>query len=285
MGISSSAVLVELNVSVWGATKIDKVVTDEVINDNGAVRNAAKVHKNLTAGSSLRKDVSDYAAKVRQMHNAMTLPWATKGARLLPTKMVLEYKQNMNQMELTFNTLLLRFYSEYTNVIFAAEQNLGSMFNVGDYPSIDNVKSKFGWKLVFSPLPEAGDFRIDVANDELQDLTLSYKADYEERLGNAMREPWERLHEMLQGMSHKLVEVEGETESRKRYHDSFVSNAQGLCNLLTKMNITNDPKLEEARRALELTMVNVDIEGIKESPEVRSSVKSKVDEILKRFDW
>ena len=32
-------------------------------------------------------------------------------------------------------------------------------------------------------------------------------------------------------------------------------------------------------------MLGVDIDGIKESAEIRSTVKNKVDEILKRFDW
>ena len=139
---------------------------------------------------------------------------------------------------------------------------------------------------MFSPLPEAGDFRLDVANEELRELSLSYEADYNERLGKAMREPWERLHETLTHLSTKLTDAEdGSDEVKRRYHDSLLTNAQGLCELLTKLNITKDPKLEEARRSLELTMLGVDIDSIKESPEVRHSVKSKVDEILGKFDW
>jgi len=51
------------------------------------------------------------------------------------------------------------------------------------------------------------------------------------------------------------------------------------------LNVTKDPLLENARRSLELTMLGVDIEAIKESPDVRSSVKAKVDDILSKFDW
>jgi hypothetical protein len=32
-------------------------------------------------------------------------------------------------------------------------------------------------------------------------------------------------------------------------------------------------------------MLGVDIEDIKESPEARLSVKNRVDDILKRFEW
>jgi hypothetical protein len=286
MGISSSAVLVELNVSVWGASKVDRDATDDVNVRNNATADAAKVYKNLTAGTHLRKDISDYAAKIRQFHNRQTLPWTHKGARLLPTSHVLEYKQHMNAMERQFNALLHKFYVEYPNIVSQAQTNLRSMFKADDYPTLEEVREKFGYKLVFSPLPEAGDFRLDVANEELRELSLSYEADYNERLAKAMREPWERLHETLSHLSTKLTDAEdGSEEVKRRYHDSLVTNAQSLCELLTKLNITNDPKLEEARRSLELTMLGVDIDSIKESPEVRHSVKSRVDAILEKFDW
>jgi hypothetical protein len=55
--------------------------------------------------------------------------------------------------------------------------------------------------------------------------------------------------------------------------------------LLTKLNVTGDPKLEEARRQLEQAMVGADIEAIKESPIVRETMKSRVDTILSKFDW
>jgi hypothetical protein len=115
-------------------------------------------------------------------------------------------------------------------------------------------------------------------------MKQQYEAKFDERLAEAMRTPWERLHEVLSAMSKKLTDEEGE-ESKKRYHDSLVTNAVDLCGLLDKMNITNDPKLEEARKQLELTMLGADIETIKDSATVRESMKNKVDAILQKFEW
>jgi hypothetical protein len=111
-----------------------------------------------------------------------------------------------------------------------------------------------------------------------------YEKQYSDRLAEAMREPWERLHKTLVGMSEKLTDIEGD-ESKKRYHDTLISNPIELCGLLTKLNVTNDPKLEEARRQLELTMLGADIESIKEDADSRSALKSKVDAILQKFEW
>jgi hypothetical protein len=65
----------------------------------------------------------------------------------------------------------------------------------------------------------------------------------------------------------------------------LITNPLELCELLTKLNITNDPKLEEARRQVELAMLGADIEEVKDSAIVRENLKSKVDEILGKFEW
>jgi hypothetical protein len=55
--------------------------------------------------------------------------------------------------------------------------------------------------------------------------------------------------------------------------------------MLTHLNVTNDPKLEAARRQLEQTMAGTDIETIKGSATERAEIKGKVDAILNQFEW
>lgn len=284
MSISASALLVELNISVWPASKIDREVTNKVNSDAGAVQGASQTKKNLFAGTSLRKDIEKFAARVRLYHNQHTLPWADKGERLLPTKLFMEYKQAMNGYEQTFNMMCQNFYAEYPRLVADAPMSLGVLFNAEDYPDITNVMNKFGFKRSVKPVPEAGDFRLDVPAEDMRELVFSFEAQQREKLAEAVREPWERLHSELSAISKKLTDVEGD-DGKKRYHDTLVSNPLELCSLLTKLNITNDPALEEARRQLELTMLGADIETIKEDADVRKQLKSKVDGILNKFNF
>jgi hypothetical protein len=284
MSISSSALLVELNISVWPASKLDRDVTDKVNTDASAVKGASQTKKNLFAGTSLRKDISDFAARVRLYHNKHTLPWADKGERMLPTALFMDYKQTINGFEQTFNMMCTNFFVEYPRLVIDAPNNLGSMYKAEDYPEIEEVRMKFGFRRAVKPIPESGDFRLDIPAYDLAEMKNDYEKQYSNRLAEAMREPWERLHKMLIGMSEKLTDIEGD-DSKKRYHDTLISNPIELCGLLTKLNVTNDPKLEEARRQLELTMLGADIESIKEDADSRSALKSKVDAILGKFDW
>jgi hypothetical protein len=285
MSISSSAVLVELNISVWTANKLDKGATDSVLASNSASKDSAQVRKNLMAGTDKRKKIADYAAKIRLYHNQTTLSWSDKGARLLPTSLFMDYKSNMNVYQRNMTTMIEDFYANYADLIDLAKHHMGDLFNPYDYPSIEELRNKFGFRLVFSPLPEGGDFRLDIPKADMDELGEQYESAFNDRLKDAMREPWEKLHKTLVHISEKLTDVEGDDETKKRYHDTLITNAQELCGLLTHLNVTKDPMLENARRSLELTMLGVDIDAIKESPDVRSSVKAKVDDILKKFDW
>ncbi len=287
MSISSSAVLAELNISVWTANKLDKGATDIVLNNASASKDSAQVRKNLMAGTDKRKRIADYAARVRLYHNQTTLPWSDKGSRLLPTSLFMDYKTNMNTYQRNMNAMIDDFFNNYENLVEQAKFHLGELFNATDYPTLDELKSKFGFRLVFSPLPESNDFRLDIPKQDLEEMANDYELAYKDRLADAMREPWQKLHKCLLHISDKLTEEsdELETETKKRYHDSLITNATELCGLLTHLNITKDPALEQARKSLELTMLGIDIEDIKEHASIRKDVKSKVDEILGKFDW
>jgi hypothetical protein len=278
-----------MNISVWTANKIDKNATEKVVADALAVSNAAQVRKNLMAGTTLRKEIADYAAGCRLWHSTRTLPWSDKGPRLLPSSLFLDYKPEANIRRDTFNRMRDNFIAQYPALVQTAHNYLGSLFNHDDYPSVDEVHSKFGFRLVYSPVPEAGDFRLQVAEQDLAELRQQYEESFNARLAEAMRDPWDRLHKLVKGMSDKLTDPkEGEDDEdakKKRYHDTLITNAQGMCGLLTHLNVTKDPKLEQARRDLEVTMLGADIETIKESPEVRKNLKDRLDAILENYSW
>jgi len=177
------------------------------------------------------------------------------------------------------------FVVDYPALVQVANNYLGTLFDAGDYPTADEVRDKFGFRRVISPVPESGDFRLDIATTELDEVRAEYEQAFDTRLGDAMKEPWDRLHKVLTSISSRLEGTTEDNETSKRYYSSLVTNATDLCGMLTHLNITKDPKLEEARRQLELTMSGVSIEGVKRDFSTRKDLKSDVDNILKQFDW
>ena len=155
-----------------------------------------------------------------------------------------------------------------------------ALFDRGEYPTADELRNKFRFKYVFCPVPDAGDFRIEVEESAKNELQEQYKSYYESKLADAMKDAWDRLHETLTHMSSRLDYTD---ENKKIFHSTTITNASELCGLLTSLNITNDPKMEQMRQKLEKALSGVAPDDIRESEAIRTSVKSKVDEILSMF--
>lgn len=285
MSISNSAMLVELNISCWTGQKVDRTATTKVTDDANAASDAGQFKKNLTAGTTLRKEIADYAALCRTWHNGRTMPWSDRGPRLLPMSLFFEYKQEVNARQALFLSKVEQFCEAYPQLLADAPRHLGDLFDPNDYPSVDEVRSKFGFQLVFSPVPEAGDFRVQAGAAELAELRDQYEAAYDLRVKDAMQSAWDKVHDMLVKMSEKLTEPEGEGAKPKLFHGTFITNIEDLCGLLTHLNITKDPQLEEARRSLERMVANVDIDDVRKDPGARMDLKAQVDAALSRFDW
>jgi hypothetical protein len=69
------------------------------------------------------------------------------------------------------------------------------------------------------------------------------------------------------------------------FHDTTVTNAQDLCDLLTQLNVTNDPVLEKARQQLENALLDVEPTELRKEEGERLIVLAKVSTILDSFDW
>lgn len=283
MSISSAALLVELNISVWTANKVDRGATNKVTSDANASADAGQFKKNLMAGTTLRKEIADYAALCRTWHIGRTLPWADKGPRLLPTSMFFDYKKEIDSRRDYFESKVAQFVGEYPRLLAEAPMRLGALYNPTDYPTVEEVANKFAFKLVFSPVPESGDFRIDVGNMDLDHLRTQYESAYDARVAEAMQTAWGKLHSTLTSVSEKLTEPEG--DKPKLFHGTFINNIREMVELLSHLNITKDPELERARRQLDQAIGTLDVDDLRGDAGARADLKTRVDEVLKGFDW
>tara|TARA_R110002126_G_scaffold124607_1_gene266746 strand:+ start:1583 stop:2446 length:864 start_codon:yes stop_codon:yes gene_type:complete len=284
--IANSAVLVRLNISVWGASKRNKDLENEVARGKNADPKAMRMYDNLMVGSTGHKDVQKHAANVRLWHTNMTLPWDERGYRLCPTSLFLDYKSQHNLKKAAFDSMLDTFRVKYFSYRETARQYRGDMFNENDYPPVEEVMSKFAWNFVVAPVPESGHLCIDLPEQEMQELRQSCDEEVERKVAEAAKENEKRLLKELQGISAKCTDTgDDDEDDKKRWHDTFVTNPIDLCRMLKHMNLSNDPKVEEARQRLEDIMAGKTKEMFKDSPTIRQEVKDEVDSIITSYDW
>lgn len=282
--IASSAVLVDLNIALWTARKNDKKVSEEIDEAKGTKARAGNFHKKLLAGNNVLEDMSKFVTQVRTYHYNNTLPWSDSGTRLLVMGRFMEYNTKMREFEAQFAEYKKKFIENYSEMITVAAFNLGALFNREDYPSVDLVEHKFFFRYEFMPVPQSGDFRIDINNEGLQELIGRYESQFDTRVKTAMADAWNRLHECLARMSERL-DFTGENGDKKIFRDSLVDNAIELIDMLKCMNITNDPAMEKARKDLEQAMFGISAKELRDNSDIRKDVKTQVDSILSKMSF
>lgn len=276
--IQNSAMLVDLNISVWTGRKMDKKVSDEIDSAKHTKARAGNYHKKLLAGTQRLDDLQKLVSAIRIWHYEQTLPWSDGGSRLLPMRNFFEYKATLGDYQNQFVEAVAGFLEDYDTLVTAAAFQLGDLFDADEYPPASKLESKFKFKYVFLPVPEAGDFRIDVNEASKAELQQQYSEFFNNKLTDAMQDAWDRLHDCLVKMSDKLAGQE-----KQIFRDSLVNNAVELCELLTKLNVTNDTKLETMRKKLEGALVGISPADLRKDDGTRLSVKAEVDKILSMF--
>lgn len=284
--LPGSAVIVNLSLSVWTARKLDKRVSQEVDEANATKTRAGNYHKNLLAGSGKLEEITKLANAIRTWHYGITQPWGDNGDRILPMTLFTDYRAKLSEYETAFATAVNTFLNEYDTLVAAAAFQLGHLFNREDYPERDHIVAKFGFRYAFSPVPTAGDFRVDIGEQGLEELRTHYEGVMAERTSGMMRDAWERLYDVLSKMSERLTDdTDPQTGELKRkiFRDSLVDNAVEVCKLLRHFNVTNDTKLEAMRQQLEETMRGVDAQSLRDSDLLRDQTKQKVDALLDKL--
>jgi len=283
-GVARQSVLVDLSIRIYTGRRLDRSTQEEVQHAKGAAsRRAASVYKSLFAECKELDAITKIQSAARLTHYKMTMPWSDNGSRLLPILALQNYQTRMNEFRDEFDILVGRFLDRYDTLVAAAAFQLGALFNRDEYPTREKVRSRFAFDVALTPLPTAGDFRIEAESELQRDLIEQYEARTQRMVEAAQRDAWTRLHTALTHMVERLTDKED--GKKNRIFDTLVSNPTELCALLTAFNITNDPALERARVQLENILAGTSADELRKYPDARADVKQRVENILSQYDW
>jgi hypothetical protein len=286
ISLASSAVLVSVDISVWSATKQDRGISDEVTTAKNADKSAGRYVKNLLANHPKHKAVVNYRQTVYNWLQRRTYRW-NQSQNLLPSVDVPKFKQEYHEHQIAFHALVDSLTSDYDSIVSDMAFKQGTMFNRNDYPTKEQVASKFSLNLYVSEVP-MNDFRCGIANDIADDLFNTYKQQAHGIIESIAQEQSERMVEVMTSISHCCgideSEVNGEVRTKRRkIYDTTIQKALEMCESFKRFNLKNDSDLEQARASLEKVLRGVKAEDIRDSDAVRHHVKEGIDDILSKF--
>jgi hypothetical protein len=264
--------LASLHISCWGARKHDKRVSEEVCERyNG--KDAGRFNKVLATKESL-KEIQAAVSAARSFHIEQTLPWGERGERLLPSKNYQEFNRQMRLYKQKFEAAVDTFAGDYHTVIFEARQTLGGLFRREDYPQASEIRDKFDFRTVISPVPTGADFRVSLGQDEV----AAIQQDIEQRLiqsnAAATRDLWHRMYEVVGHMVERLSDPDA------IFRDSLVGNIARLTELLPRLNLHDDPALEVMRRQIEASLCQYSPAQLRCDKDIRRAAANDARSVL-----
>ena len=302
------AMLVKLTITAWSAKKYDKKVTRETNETHGATQDAGRYNKNLMpSDAESYKALNSHISAMRMIQYGNTLPWSDDGWRLLPVKNYQTHTDLVNQGQHTFNRLLSEFLADYPNLKQTARERLNGMFREDDYPS--DLQGLYSIKVEYAPVPRTEDFRVTLPSEEIaliasrteervQAAFKAAQADAVNRLFDVLSKIRERLtssdvcsncdgtgatvetrNRVNKGQNVTCWQCDGCGRTDAKFHDTLIENAREVCDALTRLNVADDPRLEEFRAQAE-QLAKTSPQTLRELPHVRQATAQGAQSIL-----
>ncbi len=280
--LSSRAMLCSLSISMWSARKHDPDASQEIAQRHGAQADAGRYHKVLLPKAALA-EIQKVVSDARQEHYFMTLPWDDNGYRVLPAAAYMDHTEKMRELSNRFTPAVEALAREFGKLVEEAKVRLGGLFRSEDYPSPDELCSKFSFETKVMPLPDAGDFRVTLGDEEKERIKRQITTAVEASLQVASRDLWQRLYEAVSHLAERLsaYKVTG-VGVEHPFRDTVVTNLVRLVDVLPKLNVTGDPELERLAAQVRASLL-VDPQDLRNSESMRSETAKAATAICDRM--
>ena len=225
--------LARLATGGWRGSTVDKEITDTIRHEHDAGEDAGKYLKNLLPASAT-KEVRAIRRDVRDYHLDVTLPWQDTW-RLLPVAQYEAYKAKMGEFEaklVTARTELARNLPQY---IRDAKAELGTMFNPNDYPTPEEMATRWTLDIEFAQVPDVKHFIADVAEEERAEIQANIQAQLERRISGTVTDLYQRIAEVIDWIAESL--------GKEKFSSALYKKVQEICELVPALNVTQDADL------------------------------------------
>jgi hypothetical protein len=284
--LGERAMLVALSVSIWSARKHDMRISDKVAAEHGADRSMGRYAKHLIP-RGLLASVNAANAALRDHHNLNTLAWGDDGTRILPAANYLGYQEQQQKLEDDFGRTVRDFVSSYPDYVETSRKALNGLFDSKDYPAPARIKEKFGVRRAFMPVAQPDDFRVRLGDAHVAQIRAEIEARNAELVANANRDLWQRVQEVTSRLVERLSAFQVDPVNGSRVHpfrDSLIENVRSLLEIMPRLNITGDVRIERVGQELAEKVARHEPEALREDPHLRAAVVVAASGILAQME-
>ena len=224
------------------------------------------------------------ATQTRQTHNRLTAPW-TDNYRILAVKAYKDYCDEIRVHHSMFDMAVRQFETEYDSKwVPMAKKMAGGLLHNEDIPQKDVVMKKFYFKSKVMPVPNVADWRVDLGNEQVENLRKILEQSISEQLKVSQMEVFNRVYSTLKHYVEKLANyMPGTDESRAQgqFKQATIDHVAELAKILPALNVMGDSRFDDLQRDIE-DLGHVDAKELRKNEHLRKQQANSADAILKK---
>ena len=278
--LQEKAMIVTLRTGGWSGRQIDREVSTKIEEEMGAAPNSGAYMKFLLPPEDLNP-VEKIIARAKIWLYNNSYPWSNAGDAIIPVSKHLECQSKMQEFKAELETEADKLEQRYQKRINERQKELGKMFRRSDYP--DSIKNRFKLEVSFSPIPDSGDWRVNLSEEEVKRLSKEIEDRNKTFLRDSNKTLTLRLRDVVKEFLTRMQDKDQNSKT-KLHADSLLAKIVKVVDSMDEMNLAEDKELNNLSNEIREAVKDLDPDMIREDAVYRQIAQSVVGEKLSKVE-
>jgi len=283
-------ILVKLNVSAYSGRKLDKRVSAEIDEQKQTKTKGGNYNKILFPQCERFKAVNQQINAIRDFVNTHTNVFEKGGWRIMKFSNYISFHEQLNPMLDKLKQNIGNFTDEpnYEESVTSSIFLLNNLVTRAEYPSPQEIKSKFKYRLEECPVPD-GSFHVQATEEVRQKLESDMIATMTKKLTESMEDVVDRIqdvvHKAIKGLEDLPVpnKTKQGLKNHQRFNNTLLGNIHDICDIGDSLNLTDDPKITKLISDLRQAVNGRDAQMCRDSDSVRHATKRSLEDVVSKY--
>lgn len=259
----------------------DKKEGKEVAIRNGADINKVRVYKDIIGKEcALYQAMKNALSAVRNNFYVHTMRYSGDGYRLLPNAVFMDFIKSHDSLTQQFNHYADKF-CEPSNIVelqHAARLALGNLYDDRLFIT-GNLRKCYGIKLIPSMIP-AG-IKSNLQGEAFQYVLTGMLQSQREFLLEGFKDSFHGENGFITKLDHLITQLHGvDSGSTKKIYDSLVYNVLNVATTIKRLNIFNDPEINDIASKAENLLSGINADKLRNSKSLRENIIAESKNIV-----
>lgn len=269
------AALIQLNATCW---QLDKQLAPSLLAEVGNVDYLRG--RKLLLPPEATATIKQIIGKARNYLRKSALPFPITGCLLVPKKLIPEIQAQLQQLQWEYNNAVEDFIYWYPQAIEDAKACLGELYNSCDYPTREEMISRFRFQWRYIIIGPSGSHILPPSI--YKDEAVKFKNLMEQARQEAIASLREEFVNLIDNLNQKLSG--SEDGKPKKLRDAAVENLKDFLDSFADRNLFEDSQLAELVAQCQSLVSGTTARDIRTNSQVKEDLHNGMTSLLQSME-